>query len=317
MDSPSICLVGTGPMAIAYSKVLLSLQKDFFTVGRGISSCHAFTIATNLPVISGGIDLYLSQHSPPDYAIVAVDVPNLTACLKSLLLSGCKNILLEKPGSLSTDTLACLEKLSVSLGVSVWIAYNRRFLPSVIELTRRVSTEGGPMSAFFDFSEWSHKIESLNHSTTTLNYWLLSNSSHVLDLAFYLIGLPEHEQFMAYRSGSLPWHPISSRFAGAGVSSRSVLFSYLSDWQAPGSWSISLSTTQHKYSLRPLERLFCQEHNSLTSTEIALDNDLDRGFKPGLYLQTLAFLDHDHERLCSISHQLAALRVYKQIAGYK
>ena len=48
------------------------------------------------------------------------------------------------------------------------------------------------------------------------------NSSHVIDLVFHLIGKPMDWNF--WHSGTIDWHPSSSKFVGAGITDRNILF---------------------------------------------------------------------------------------------
>ena len=47
----------------------------------------------------------------------------------------------------------------------------------------------------------------------------------------------------------------SARFSGSGITSKGIMFSYLSDWQAPGRWGLEFNTKKHKFILRPIEDL--------------------------------------------------------------
>ena len=47
-----------------------------------------------------------------------------------------------------------------------------------------------------------------------------------------------------------------------------------------------------------------------------VDYELDEKFKPGLYLQTIAFLSEDHHKLCSLDEQISSFSVYNDIANY-
>lgn len=50
-------------------------------------------------------------------------------------------------------------------------------------------------------------------------------------------------------------------------------------------------TRKHRLHLRPMETLGVQEIGSVDIKPMALDDHLDREFKPGIYRQTTAFLD--------------------------
>ena len=47
-----------------------------------------------------------------------------------------------------------------------------------------------------------------------------------------------------------------------------------------------------------------------------IDYTLDEKFKPGLYLQTKAFMENNYSNLCSIQEQNDTMLFYKKMAGY-
>ena len=126
-------------------------------------------------------------------------------------------------------------------------------------------------------------------NTHVLKNWFLANSSHVIDLAFYLGGKPKKIQ--SYAAGGNNWHPAATIFAGAGITSDNTLFSYQANWEAPGRWGVQILTRHNRFILCPLEKLQTQKINSLHTENIEIDNHLDLEFKPGIYRQTKAFLE--------------------------
>ena len=67
-----------------------------------------------------------------------------------------------------------------------------------------VESDGGIKSLSFDFTEWADKISLLEKPQEVKDRWILSNSSHVLDLAFYLVGKPK--EIFCFQGGSIDWH---------------------------------------------------------------------------------------------------------------
>ena len=320
MDSlTALWLIGSGPMAQAYTAVLQAQSVNFRVIGRGASSAQAFQQATNVPVFSAGLDTALETLSLPDKAIVAVGVEELAAVAQKLIDGGCKQLLLEKPGALHLPELEALHAAAQAEGASVWIAYNRRFYASVQKLHQLAAADGGITSAVFEFTEWSHQLRDLKKAPGVREHWLLANSTHVIDLAFHLIGLPAEGQWQGWHGGSLDWHPAAARFHGAGVSERGIPFSYQADWEAPGRWGLELLTRHNRYLLRPMEALQVIPLGSVEAQSIDLDDALDQQFKPGLFQQCEAFISSHPEhigQLCSLEELLKAFPTYYYIAGY-
>ena len=94
------------------------------------------------------------------------------------------------------------------------------------------------------------------------------------------------------------------------------MFSYLSDWQAPGRWGLELMTPRRRLVLRPMEQLQVIQLGNVTMGPIDSLNTLDQDFKPGLFKQTQAFLERDNSLFCSLSEQVVNVEIYSRMAGY-
>ena len=315
----SIWLIGAGIMGQAYASVLQAQNVPFRVIGRSRSSAEVFQQATGIPVYEGGLEAALASLPAPNLAIVAVGIEQLALTSQRLLSAGCKRLLVEKPGALTFSELKAVHAQARANGAQVWIAYNRRFYASVQKLRQLVEVDGGITSAVFEFTEWSNRIRGLRKAPGVKERWLLANSTHVIDLAFHFIGLPDEGQWQAFHGGSLDWHPSSSRFHGAGVSERGVPFAYQADWEAPGRWGVELLTCFNRYLLRPMEELQVIPLGSVDPQRIELDDALDSRFKPGLFRQCEAFLRTNPgctRHLCSLEEHLASFPIYSRIAGY-
>lgn len=310
-------LIGTGPMALEYVKVLEAIGSNFSIIGRSESSCSEFEKNTGYKPIPGGIDKVIEAESHvPETAIVAVGVEQLFSVTKSLLQHGVKRILVEKPGALFKSELAELIELSEAKNSNVYIAYNRRFFASVEKCRELVSQEGGVTSFSFDFTEWSHIIQNHDKPDVVLSRWFLSNSTHVADLAFHLGGRPKN--ISCFSSGSLKWHNSSSVFSGAGVATSGALFNYTANWESAGRWGVEILTKEHKYILRPMEKLSKVKRGTVLEVDVEIDDHLDTEFKPGLLNQVQAFINEESNApLCSLKEQLGLYDIYCNISGYK
>jgi hypothetical protein len=313
MKKNTLWLIGTGNMAISYVKVLKALDCNFTVIGRGKNSAFLFEKKTGINPEIGGVHNILKKKKAPNLAIVAVSVENLAKVTRSLISAGTKYILLEKPGGLNLAELSALNLFVKKNNAEVLIAYNRRFYNSVEQLKEGMSEDGGLLSINFDFTEPSFKINDLKRNLKIKKYWLLANSSHVIDLAFYLAGKPK--KWKNWIKGKLPWgHP--ARFCGSGITKKGILFSYISDWQSPGRWGIELMTAKRRFILRPMEKLQVMKLDSFSTNYIRSKNKLDMIFKPGLFLQTKSFLNKDKRQFCSLSEQIENTKIYNEIAGY-
>lgn len=285
-----ILLIGTGQMAIDYLQVLQAYQLDVVVVGRGQASAEKFESTTGLKPVQGGIQNYLAANKPHanTHAIIATGTEALLDSLKQLLAAGVTNILIEKPAAISIEELLQHADTLQSYTANIYVAYNRRFYASVLEVEKLIAADGGLLSMQFEFTEWPHKIEPLTKAAGVKENWFFTNSTHVIDLAFHLAGKPTDWHTYA-KTGKLQWHP-TTNFAGAGVTEKGVLFSYLSNWESAGRWSIELLTEQRRIYLKPLEDIFIQPKGTVRLDAHEFDKSADLQFKPGLKLQVESFL---------------------------
>ena len=316
MSQLTILLVGSGPMAVEYAKIFKSLGITPTVVGRGKPSAEKFISETGLPVSLGGIDAWLADTSNelPERAVVAVGEKWIGCTAKTLMDRGVRHLLLEKPGGHDAADIRAVHAKAKETGAAVYVAYNRRFYAAVEAARKIIQEEDGGVTSFnFEFTEWGHVISAIEKEEGVKEQWFLSNSTHVIDLAFYLGGTPA--ELSTYSTGRLDWHPTASVFAGAGRTSGGAIFSYQANWEAPGRFSVEMLTRKHRLILRPLEKLQIQKIGSVSVEMVEIDDSLDINFKPGLYKQLEAFVGERTDRLPTISDQVEMLDWYLQIRG--
>lgn len=307
----NVLLVGTGPIAQEYARVLKALGIEAIACGRNEQRCSQFQIETGLLAVSGGINNFLKLRVCPEVAIVAVSEAQLGVVTQQLILAGAKQILVEKPGAGNTREIREIAELAKKKHCDVRIGYNRRFYASVIQAKQMIEEDGGVISFNFEFTEWAHRIEPLNKEPGVKELWFLHNSTHIIDLAFHLCGFPREMNSIA--EGQLCWHP-KARFVGCGISKNGAVFSYFADWQGPGRWGLELLTRNRRLIFRPVEGLQVQALGSVVIESVKFDDTLDTQFKPGYFLQVQTFFA-EPRRLLSVDEQLENTKVYDQILG--
>lgn len=311
-----IWLVGTGNIAIEYAKVLHDIGVEYIAIGRGKKSVDKFIYNTQHDAIEGGIENFLKLNPEiPSHAIITVNVENLSSTAVTLLQYGIKNILLEKPGVCDPSEIYELVQLTQQKNANVLLAYNRRFYASTLKAQEIIKEDGGVTSFVFEFTEWSHKISQMFDGSKRFQYWFLGNSTHVVDLAFYLGGKPV--ELCTFTSGNLDWHPKGAVFSGAGKSDQGALFSYHANWESPGRWFVEICTLKHRLYFKPMETLQIQEIGSITVKPVDIQDTLDIKYKPGLFLQTKNFIESKYDHFCTIFDQKENIdKTYIKISGY-
>ena len=310
----TVWLIGVGTIGIEYTKVLKELGCNIIAIGRGKESAQTYFETTGITPFVGGLDAFLFSNPPlPDNAIIAVNLKQLADTTKLLIKYGVKKILCEKPGFNSPEELDQVYAIAKKNNSKVFYAYNRRFFSSTIKAEEIIKEDGGVSSFNFEFTEWAHVIEKTGYKNDILNNWFYANSTHVVDLAFFLGGQPI--KLSSFNNGELTWHK-PAIFSGAGMSDKGALFAYQANWNAPGRWYVEILTTKHRLYFKPMESLLVQDKGSIKIEPILLDNSLDKKFKPGFFLETKVFLESDYTKLCSIEEQyLHVKNIYNIIMG--
>ncbi len=302
-------------MAKEYAKVLRKLNLPFIVVGRSKETASSFHKIIGLLPATGGIKKWIKDKNKlPTTAIVAVSEEEAGEITRLLIKNGVKKILAEKPGGLNSADLILTAKFAKKFKAKVFIAYNRRFYASTIKAKEIIQKDGGVSSLTFDFTEWSHVIEHLKKTPGVKENWFMANSSHVIDMAFFLGGEPK--TLSCYRRGKLKWHSNGAIFTGAGLTDSGALFSYHANWESPGRWGVEILTSRSRLIFRPLEKLQIQKIGSVATEEILLDDKLDKEFKPGVYREVSSFLS-DKKNLLTIDQQVKNLSYYIKIGGLK
>lgn len=310
-----VLLVGAGGMAVAHAQALAALGVTPRVFGRGEASARRFREQTGIDAGTGPLaDQIAAEPDLPGSAVVAVNAHALAEVTETLMRAGVRRLLVEKPAALDLDELARLRAASLATGASVHVAYNRRFMASVLRADECIAEDGGVLSVRFDFTEPATRIAGLGKPARELATWFYGNSTHVLDLALHFFGPPESLSATVAGQGAIAWHPSGAIYAGYGRGPGNRILSWHANWLAPGRWGVEVMTPRRKLILQPLERLRVQEQGSFAETEVELDDGEDRAFKPGVLKQLRAFLFGERaDRLQGLEAHAACMTFYECI----
>ena len=200
-----VLLIGCGYMGKEYCKVLSAQGYEPVVIGRSEESATRFREEMGITVLTGGVDKAVHPISDlPEYAIVAVNAQQLCAATLCLLNKGVTKILVEKPAGMNRHEISRIKLLCEQKKAEIFVAYNRRFYASVQKALEIIRDDGGLSSLIFEFTEWDSVIEKIKSDEVKRNV-LLANSTHVIDLAFFLMGKPK--TISSYIGGGTDWHP--------------------------------------------------------------------------------------------------------------
>jgi predicted dehydrogenase/threonine dehydrogenase-like Zn-dependent dehydrogenase len=141
-----IGLIGAG----AFAKGVLVPALQSAGLGRMVS----VTSASGLSAVRMAERVGFEQVAPsaeaiiddPDVSVVVIATPHDShATLAAAALRAGKHVLCEKPLALTEAELDDVEEAWRSSGCQLWVDFNRRFSPAVVEARRRLTTTGSPV----------------------------------------------------------------------------------------------------------------------------------------------------------------------------
>lgn len=240
-------------MARHYATALSDLGVRFDVVGHSKAGKEDFMAHTGNQVFSGSLTEYLTNHEM-SHAIVATSVLTLSDITRLLADRGVPKILVEKPVATNPSDLEDLNRQVELSGADVFVALNRRFFDSVQVARTAIAATKGAVHLSFRFDDRCSSIPFHKHPPEVLSKWVLANSIHVIDAAFFICGWPEN--INGSLEGGLSWHPTAERFSGFGALPRlGGTFEYRADWSRDGNWLIEINTEEVALRLSPLETL--------------------------------------------------------------
>ena len=314
-QNKSVLIVGSGWMAKQYAIALKEMKiKDVTIFSRNKERSESLCSEFNFKPTFGNPEEIIAKIPKRDLTIITTSISSLVKMTKLVINCGQKNILVEKPGSLYSNELLELDRISKNCRIR--IAYNRLTYPNLHKLKSLILKEGGISSCNFNFTERIQSIDFKKESPDVYARWGISNSLHIISMVFNLIGLPKESLF--YQSGKLEWHPTGSIFVGSGLSEKNIPFSYHADWGSSGRWGIEIMTQENAYRLVSLEELFVCHKNSFEWEKIPFDVSYPKA-KQGVCEEIALMLDEKLEEkipLVTLSLATKFNKIAEQMLGY-
>jgi hypothetical protein len=315
-------IIGTGYMAFEYIKSILKLDISCTIIGNTKNTCDKLKqkikdeLNKEINIIKGGIEniVIINEYT---HAIIATPIELLEEHLLILLKYGIKNILIEKPGGLDFKNLNNI--CNDYSNRNIFVAYNRRFYKTIQKALEIINQDDGVLSFTINITELIHLIDESKYNKKVLDKWVYSMTSHILDLAFYLGGIPN--DITCHSNNKLKWHDSSAVFSGCGKTINNALFSYHGNWMSAGRWKIELYTKNHLILLCPLEELHIQKKGELHFNKIdCTNNEISNNIKEGVFEMVNEFMyikNNINNKLITLKkHCYNTLHFYKKIANY-
>lgn len=276
-----VAFIGAGYMATEHLKVFCSIPKVELVGIHSKTRRQAEKLAEEYGV-KHVLDSIPLLYDSTNADLVVVSVPELAT------FEVCKEvfkhpwtILIEKPVGFNLEDARRIYELAKSSGSKVFVALNRRHYGSTRSVVDELkSFDGSPRMV--ELLDQEDQISALGagQPEVVVKNWMFANSIHIIDyLNIFcrgnLIGV----------ENIISWDPMNPFlvFAKANYDSGDIGI-YRCIWNAPGPWSVSITTKKKRWEMRPLEVAHSQDYGSRTSVKLA-EFEMDSIFKPGLKFQ--------------------------------
>lgn len=282
IDKCKVAFIGAGNMALEHLKAFADIE-NVELVGifsRTKAKAELLAEQFKIPLVADSIS-ELHQKTKADLVVVTVyETSMLEIALETIGYDW--TIFLEKPPGYNLEQALSIHNAALKNSRKLLVGLNRRFLSSSLHAMKSL-TENNTKRCINVFDQQSLAVaKSFNHHDEVVKHWMYANSIHLVDyLSFF--GRGEAEDVVV----SSKWNPDETLCINALIkfSSGDEGF-YQGLWNAPGPWSVAISTEKIRWEMRPLEKAVYQLAGERTLHETPLEA-WDKDFKPGFRLQAL------------------------------
>ena len=305
-------IVGTGLIAEEYMKCLIEFNIKYEVLGNTINKSDLISKKYNCVCYSGGVENF-NFDKEYDNVIIATPANLLYNHLKLCILKckDLKNIFIEKPGCLYTYELKDI--ISIKKDIQIFIAFNRRFYSSVLKGKEYILND--PIKKLnLIIDEYNLENNAKEISNEIMQTWFACMTTHVVDLAFFLTGIPDELNVLNIDGyGQLEYHKKACIFNGNGITKNNIEFEYSGNWTKNGKWKMDLHLESGKMlSYQPLEDL--KIINIDGTEELIKRNEIDTLYKPGYYKQINSFITNK-ENLLTIENHYSNQQIFHKMVG--
>lgn len=276
----NLVIIGAGYISKEHLKVIKTI-KEFNLTGiysRTFSKAQIlskqFKIKNTYKSIS---EMFYNEK--PDAVAVFVSAENMYKVL-SQVIKYKTPVFFEKPAGLTFKETKKLYELSIKYKTKNMVGLNRRFY-SVFNKGINFLKKNGGISGFL--VEGHERFWKINNSINKKVYrnWVYSNGVHTIDLLRFFGGEVKNFKSFSNHKGSFKNFTIAVKFKN------NLIGTYISNWNSPGGWSVTLFGKGYTVVFKPLEKGFIID-KKFKMKEIEPEK-YDRKYKPGFYKQLIFF----------------------------
>lgn len=275
-----VAIVGAGAMAGEHARAFADVPGVTVAAFHSRTRARAEQLAAQFPgarVCDSIAELY--EKTRAELVVAAVSVlamkPVASACFQFPW-----TVLLEKPPGLDFAEALLLQEEAQRRGRRALVGLNRRFYSSTRLALEGLRSRSGPRDVHVWDQQDLERARFLGHPAAVVENWRYGNSIHLVD---YL------RVFGRGKVGAvepvIPWDAARpGRVVAKLVFESGDTGHYEAVWNQPGPWAVEVTAAETRWSMRPLEKLTCQEPGEAAPAAVET-HAWDRDFKPGFRLQ--------------------------------
>lgn len=312
MKKWKVAIVGAGYMAQEHAKALSSIDAVELVgvCGRTRRRAEALAAAHGVPAYQSVAKMFADTKA--DAVVVAVNelsMPDVCAeCFEFPWVC-----LLEKPVGVDLATARRIRDQGRHADVRAFVALNRRSYSAARQALRELECDDSPRLISVLDQESQDAARAAGQPEEVVRNWMYANSIHLIDYFSFMA----RGDVVSIEHGAR-WTPGAPRFVAAtiGFSSGDVGV-YQAVWNAPGPWSVTITNSNVRLEMRPVERLAIQRLGERRLTDIEPEV-IDTEYKPGLRYQAeqlIAILEGRKTSLATLDDSMRSMELCAQIYG--
>ena len=282
MSNLRLGIVGAGYIAKKHLEVIAKIRGLKVTSITSRTCEKAKVLAKKYNINQVYVDIKnMINEDKPDALLILVSAENIFRITQQIIPYKVP-FFIEKPPGLSLSEIKKLSLQSSKHKVINMVGFNRRFYSNFILGKNIIKRHGKLLGITIEGHERFWKIENLI-SKKNKDFWIYSNSSHVIDLFRFFGG--EINSLKSFTKNNYNKNP--DQFSSIIKFKNGIIGNFIANWYSPSGWSIVLHGEKVMVEFKPLEEGFWVDQKFVKHK--IKNNMKDKKYKPGFYMQMLAF----------------------------
>lgn len=276
-----VSIIGSGKMASEHANVCKNIKNIQLVevYSKNILNAKKLSKKFNISRYTNKLNEIFQRHV--DGVIVCVSADKIYEITKKILKYQVP-LLIEKPVGLSLRQIESLDKLNRKFKTPNLIGLNRRYYSNFLEIYPYINSKSF-RGFLIEGHEHLYKLKKIIKNNL-LRDWLYANSIHTINLIdFFTLG-------KKYKYKHITNNIKTEKNISIIIKTNdNIIGTYISNWSSKQSWSVKLFFDGFSIIYKPLEKSYLL--NEKEKKIFPKISKFDKTFKPGLYNQTMSFIN--------------------------